>query len=292
MRARKIVREQLITVSSEDWVDHSRGVFVDGDVAWVPVKPHEPCDAEVRKRSPYTGKGYYMVGDVAVIHGNKPSGAALDAIIGFRHPRGIVWIESLHGVTRTPHTEILWGTAGEVRHKESGYTYHLDPQKVMFSMGNRNEKMRIADLIRTGTGNERVADMFAGIGYFTIPMAGAGAHVHAMEINPVAFGYLEQNIRENGFTDWVTATPGDCRVSLTDIYDRIVMGHFDAVTMVADALRHVRTGSILHVHSIGPAEDRIREQIESAGFSGTIQVHRVKKYRPHAWHVVQDVTIT
>ncbi|MDD4137480.1 MAG: SAM-dependent methyltransferase, partial [Methanoregula sp.] len=89
-----------------------------------------------------------------------------------------------------PRTELLWGTAGEVRHRESGYTYILDPQNVMFSMGNRNEKTRIARLIRAGSGNERVADMFAGIGYFTIPMAGAGARVHAMEINPVAFGYL------------------------------------------------------------------------------------------------------
>lgn len=292
MRARKIAKEQLSTVSGKDWVDPSRGVFVDGDIAWVPVKPNEPCDAEVRERSPYTGKGYYMVGDVAVIHGNRPSGAALDAIIGFRHPRGIVWIESLRDITRTPHTELLWGTAGEVCHKENGYTYILDPQKVMFSMGNRNEKMRIADLVRSGTGNERVADMFAGIGYFTIPMAGAGAQVHAMEINPVAFGYLEQNIRENGFTDRITATLGDCRKSLTGTYDRIVMGHFDAVAMVADALRHVKHGSTLHVHSIGPAEEPIREQLEGAGFSGTIQVHKVKKYRPHAWHVVQDVTIT
>ncbi|MDD1693910.1 MAG: SAM-dependent methyltransferase [Methanoregula sp.] len=292
MRARKIAKGQLSSVSNENWVDHSRGVFVDGDVAWVPVKSHEPCDAEIPERLPYDGKGYFMVGDVAVIHGDKPSDAALEAIIAFRHPRGIVWIESLQDITRTPRTEILWGTAGEVHHKESGYTYHFDPQKVMFSMGNRNEKMRIANLIRDGTGNERIADMFAGIGYFTIPMAGAGARVHAMEINPVAFGYLEQNIRENGLTDRVTATLGDCRNSLTGIYDRIVMGHFDAVPVIAAALMHVRSGSILHVHSIGPAEDQIREQIESTGFSGTILVHKVKKYRPHAWHVVQDVTIT
>ncbi|MDD4137481.1 MAG: hypothetical protein PHT99_06260 [Methanoregula sp.] len=87
-------------------------------------------------------------------------------------------------------------------------------------------------------------------------------------------------------------TLGDCRTTMTGIYDRIVMGHFDAVTMLDPALDHVHRGSILHVHSIGPAEEQIRACVESTGFSATIQVHKVKKYRPHAWHVVQDVIIS
>jgi len=291
MRARKIATENLWKIENAEWVDRSRSPYVEGNVAWVPVKPHEPCDAEIRERSRYSGKGYYMVGDVAVIHGNKPSPPEIEEMLRFRHPRGIVWIEALLDLTRTPRTELLWGTAGEVQHRENGYTYILDPQKVMFSMGNRNEKSRMAGLIHAGSERERVADMFAGIGYFTIPMAGAGARVHAMEINPVAFGYLEQNIKKNGFSDRITATFGDCRTTLNGTYNRIVMGHFDAITMLPEALGHVQPGSILHVHSIGPAEDRIRACVEGAGFSSTIQVHKVKKYRPHAWHVVQDVTI-
>jgi tRNA wybutosine-synthesizing protein 2 len=292
MRARKVSRADLTRGGDDAWVDRSRSPFVEGDFAWVPVRPGLPYDEEIRERRRYAGRGYFIIGDVAVIHGVRPAPEEIEEIIRFRHPRGIVWIESLHDITRTPKTEILWGTAGEVRHKESGYTYILDPQKVMFSMGNRNEKMRIARLIRNGSGNERVADMFAGIGYFTIPMAGAGATVHAMEINPVAFGYLERNIRKNRLSDKVSATPGDCRTSLTGTYDRIVMGHFDAVTMLPDALEHVKAESILHVHSIGPAEEQIRSIVRGTGFSASIEVHKVKKYRPHAWHVVHDVTLS
>jgi tRNA wybutosine-synthesizing protein 2 len=59
--------------------------------------------------------------------------------------------------------------------------------------------------------------------------------------------------------------------------------------MLPDALRHAEPGSVLHVHSIGPVEELVREHVESAGFSATIHVHKVKKYRPHAWHMVQDV---
>jgi tRNA wybutosine-synthesizing protein 2 len=149
----------------------------------------------------------------------------------------------------------------------------------------------MAGLIRAGTGTERVADMFAGVGYFTIPMAGAGATVHAMEINPVAADYLRRNAAENQLADRITISPGDCRDNLTMMYDRIVMGHFDAPAMLPHALGHVRPGSVIHVHTIGAQEEVIRDLVKGAGFSCGIMVHKVKKYRPHAWHVVHDVTI-
>jgi len=291
MRARKISRDQLKTIRCEEWVDQSRSLFVNGDECWVPVREGMPCDREIDRQPRYAGRGFYMIGDVAVIHGARPAPEQVNEIIRFRTPRGVLWIESLNEVTRTPRAEILFGTAGEVHHRESGYTFVLDPGKVMFSQGNRTEKMRIAGLIRAGPGNERVADMFAGIGYFSIPAAGAGARVHAMEINPVAFTYLERNIRENHFSGLIEATPGDCRDLLTGTYDRILMGHFDAITRFPYALQHAKTGSTIHLHSIGPVEGQIRAALESAGFSATIQVHKVKKYRPHAWHVVQDVSI-
>jgi tRNA wybutosine-synthesizing protein 2 len=233
-----------------------------------------------------------MTGDVAVVHGDRPSPDEIDGIVRFRHPRGIVWIAALSDVTRTPQTELLYGSAGEVRHQENGFTYIFDPQKVMFSMGNRNEKMRIGRLIQAGSGHERVADMFAGIGYFTIPMASAGAHVHAMEINELAFRYLEQNIAENHLSGRITTALGDSRALLSGSYNRIVMGHFDAVTMLPEALAHAEQGTVLHIHSIGPLENEILLAVQSAGFSATIRVHKVKKYRPHVWHVVQDVTLS
>jgi tRNA wybutosine-synthesizing protein 2 len=232
-----------------------------------------------------------MIGDVAVIRGKKPCREEVDEIVGFRHPRGVLWIESLHGATRIPRTHILWGDAGEVEHHENGHIYFLDPGKVMFAQGNRNEKMRIAHLVRMSTTAERVADMFAGIGYFTIPIAGSGARVHAMEINPVAFEYLTRNICENGLAGRVNGSLGDCRDLLNGTYDRIVMGHFNAISMLPSALLHVHEGSIIHLHSIGPVESQIKELVEGAGFSASINVHKVKKYRPHAWHMVQDVII-
>lgn len=291
MRVRAVVKDKLSEISTEEWVDNTRRSYIEGEIAWVPVRNEEACEREILPRSRYTGKGFFMIGDIAVIHGKKPSRMEVDEIVGFRHPRGVLWRESLQGAERIPETLLLWGETGEVQHHENGYTYYLDPGKVMFAQGNRNEKMRMAQLVCDSQVTERVADMYAGIGYFAIPMAGSGADVHAMEINPVAFGYLNRNIIENGLAPRIISSLGDCRILLSGIYDRIVMGHFESISMLPSALLHVREGSTLHVHSIGIATDTIREYVEGAGFSASIDVHRVKKYRPHAWHVVQDVTI-
>ena len=70
------------------------------------------------------------------------------------------------------------------------------------------------------------------------------------------------------------------------------MGHFNAIAMLPSALEHAHEGTVIHLHSIGTMEETIRDTVESAGFSATIHVHKVKKYRPHALHMVQDVIIS
>ena len=292
MKARAVSKARLPEISGEDWIDRSRSPYAEGETVWVPVREGQAYTRELPERCRYAGRGFFMLGNVAVCHGKRPRKEELDEMISFRHPEGILWIEALEDVTRTPRTEVLWGDVGEVCHHENGYVYFLNPREVMFAQGNRNEKQRMARLIRDGTPGARVADMFAGIGYFTIPMAGSGAPVHAMEINPVAFGYLVRNIAANHLTAQVHPALGDCRELLEGEYDRIVMGYFDAIRMLPEVMSHVHSGSVIHVHSIGNMEPAIMDSVKEAGFSATIVVHTVKKYRPHEWHLVHDVTLS
>ena len=289
MRARKVPAAALAGLLDAAWGDRTRRPYVRDGTAWVPVREGYPADEDLPEREGYRGRGYYLVGDIAVLHGDAPSEEELAAIVRHCRPRGVVRVKGFSGAMRVPDTEVLYGTTGEVRHREQGYTFILDPTRVMFAQGNRVEKARIASLIRPG---ERVADMFAGIGYFSIPAASSGAWVHAMEINPTAFEYLQRNIMANHVADRATAEVGDCRDLLSGVYDRILMGHFDAPSMLADALAHVRSGSVLHVHSIGDAASAIRDAVAEAGFAAAVTSRRVKKYGPHAWHMVQDVTIS
>ena len=229
-----------------------------------------------------------MIGDVAVVRGRRPTAEELEHIVSWRRPRGVVWIRSVNGEERIPDSELVYGSAGEVIHREQGFMFVLDPSRVMFSQGNRDEKVRMAALARPG---ERVADMFAGIGYFSIPMASTGAFVHAMEINPVAYGYLVKNISLNHLEAFLNPECGDCRSLLSGEYDRIVMGHFSSGDMIPEALQHVHPGSEMHIHSSGKVPPDIRGAIKQAGYDPTIRTRTVKKTGPGTWHFVQDVVL-
>ncbi len=287
-RIREVPLEQLSSAAESDWADRSRRAFVTGTTAYVPVREGYTSTGDLPTRHPYVGRGYQMIGPIAVVRGKRPSPEEVQQIVDWQHPRGVLWICSHSGVCRTPVTEVMYGSTGDVIHRESGISFWIDPSAVMFSQGNRTEKMRIATLTRSG---ERVADMYAGIGYFTLPVARAGGTVHAMEINPVAFRYLQKNIVQNDLSDRVEAGCGDCRDLLSGVYDRVIMGHFDSVHALSHALSHVGPGSVLHVHSSGHQPPNITGQLKAADFEARISVRAVKKTAPHCWHFVQDVTL-
>ncbi|MCU0632985.1 MAG: SAM-dependent methyltransferase [Methanolinea sp.] len=288
MKVREVPVGDLRSLEGADWVDRKKRPYIEGGTAYVPVTEGFFSTTTIPPRRIYQGRGYSMMGDVAVFHGRRPDDEEVRALIEWRRPAGVLWVQSCEGVTRTPRTEVLAGAVHEVRHRECGITYFLDPSRIMFAVGNRTEKERISALTRPG---ERVADMYAGIGYFTLPAALAGARVHAMEIHPLAFSYLEQNIRENGVSRQVTADLGDCRDYLNGTYDRILMGHFSSLDRLSDALAHAGPGTVLHVHSAGAGKDAISRFLEEREVNARVETHRVKKLAPHTWHYVQDVTL-
>lgn len=292
MRARKILLDSLGAAMADEWVDRTRRPYVSEDTAYVPVKEGFPADTELDERRAYTGRGYQMIGDIAIFHGRRPDEDDLERLIEWKKPRAILHIRNYTDIMRLPQSETLYGEPGEVLHREEGCSFRLDPSKVMFAQGNREEKKRMAEFVRETPGRRRVADMFAGIGYFTIPMAKAGASVHAMEINPVSFGYLKDNIGENGVCENVIAENGDCRDLLKGEYDRAVMGHFDAPAMLGDILPHMKRGGTVHLHGIdGAGNEKITNIAGEYGFSAEINLRRVKKYSPGSWHTVQDVRL-
>jgi tRNA wybutosine-synthesizing protein 2 len=288
MRVRRVQKEHLGMSVQAAWCDPDRRPYVEGELAYIPVRDGYLWDLELPKRELYGGRGYQVLGDQVVFHGLRPTTEEVEAVVRWARPLGVLWIESLTGETRTPETELLWGERGEVCHHENGCRYWLDPSRIMFAMGNRQERARMGAVVREG---ERAGDLCAGIGYFTIPMARAGAYVHAIELNPPAYAYLLRSLTANRVEDRVQAVCGDCRTHLSGFYDRLVIGHFDMLSFLPTALAHVREGSTLHLHSLDSRGDAIRGVVETAGFSPTMEIHRVKKYAPGQWHVVWDVTL-
>ncbi|WP_342678056.1 class I SAM-dependent methyltransferase [Methanofollis sp. UBA420] len=288
MRVRKVSPGELATAVREAWADPCHRPYVEGGVAYVPVRDGWPADLDLTERQPYRGRPFQMIGDTAVLHGARPTPAEVEEILAWRRPACVLYLRTIDGVKRLPGVEVLHGDPHPVCHHENGLRYWLNPAEVMFAQGNLEERARMGRAVRPG---ERVADMFAGIGYFTLPMAAAGASVHALEINPVSFGYLRRNVEENGLDRRVRPECGDCRDLLFGTYDRIVMGHFEAPSFLPDALAHAGPGTVLHLHALGDAGAAIDTATAAAGFSASVATRKVKKYGPHIWHVVHDVVL-
>ncbi|XP_048369627.1 tRNA wybutosine-synthesizing protein 2 homolog isoform X3 [Sphaerodactylus townsendi] len=111
---------------------------------------------------------------------------------------------------RSPTVTLLLGKDGWVEQMDNGIWYRFDVTRCMLSAGNITEKLRIASLHCAG---EVVVDLYAGIGYFTLPYlvhAGA-AFVHACEWNPHAVEALQQNLQLNGVHHRCRIHQGDNR---------------------------------------------------------------------------------
>ncbi|XP_039975328.1 tRNA wybutosine-synthesizing protein 2 homolog isoform X2 [Xiphias gladius] len=152
---------------------------------------------------------------------------------------------------RSPVVTMLLGENSWVRHVDNGISYEFDVTKCMFSAGNITEKLRVAGFDCRG---ETVVDLYAGIGYFTVPyLVHAGAsHVHACEWNPDAVEALQKNLAENSVSDRCTIHQGDNRqLQLCDIADRVNLGLIPSSEdgwPVACRLLKRTTGGILHIH--------------------------------------------
>lgn len=213
--------------------------------------------------------------------------------------------EGISGEHREPSVRVVAGAGDtETVHTEHGTKYALDLARVMFSPGNKRERARMGEVVGE---NERVFDMFAGIGYFALPMARAGAHVTAVERNPVAFQYLLENAVLNGVEERIDAYRADCREIETEA-DRIVMGYYDAseprsesegYEYLDSALRALRDGGVLYMHEATPEAElwerpvsRLRDSAANAGREiELLDRRRVKSHSEGVSHIVIDARI-
>ncbi len=204
----------------------------------------------------------------------------------------------IHGPLRTPDVRVLWGDGTDTVHIEAGVRYSLDVARVMFSPGNIVERMGIADRVRPGS---VVVDLFAGIGYFALPIAvrRKDAHVHACELNPVSFSYLVRNIRLNRVSN-VVPLLGDCRkIAPRGLADWVLMGHFDAREYLDVAFSVLRGKGTILYHELCPKEqypDAMTRRLAAAARANwrdvvTIRTRIVKSFAPGILHVAAELEV-
>jgi tRNA (guanine37-N1)-methyltransferase len=115
-------------------------------------------------------------------------------------------VAKVTGDDRTAGYEILAGTSTVTLHHEFGFSYRLDVSRVFFNTRLAYERMRVATQVTCG---ERVLVPFCGAGPFAIPAAAKGAQVVAVEQNPDAYFWLEENVSLNKVRKNITTINGD-----------------------------------------------------------------------------------
>lgn len=206
------------------------------------------------------------------------------------------------GLFRVPDVELIWGNKDtETTHYENGIRFRLDPIKIMFSSGNIDERIRMATI---SNNSEIVVDMFAGIGYFSIPLAvqSRPKRVFSCEINPDAYAYLERNIVLNHVTDIIEPIMGDNQiVAPKGVADRVIMGYFgETKSYLHTAISCLKKkGGIIHYHDVFQDEkvpekvmkDVARELYSECSDMTLEHVKRVKSIAPGNAHYVFDLRV-
>ena len=209
------------------------------------------------------------------------------------------------------------------RHVENGVVYSFDVGRIMFSSGNTTERVHMG---AATTEDEVVVDMFAGIGYFTLPVLKKGGRVVALEKNPDSVRFLKRNVVLNKIpAARVVVIEGDNReVGSEHLHTaaRVSMGYFNGqedaapfLPRAVDFLDLTGTAPTLHYHYLStkvavhstvqdhfrtylphvpcfaPDDEEDAATAESRLTARIRCVRKVKSYRPQVYHFVADVIL-
>jgi len=212
------------------------------------------------------------------------------------------------GKFREPQISVIAGSDDTVTtHIESGCKYRFDIRKVMFAKGNVVERTRIAKQVKDG---EVIVDMFAGLGYFSVPIGvlSKPEKVYSIELNPVSYGFLCENLKINHIHN-IEAINGDCREEVDKLVsegvkaDRVLMGYLPPPKEFLDwVFKIIKKGGVLHYEDIVRVEkeeedfERVKKDIvevaEKFGFGVELLLARkVKSYGPKTEHWVFDFRV-
>ncbi|WP_297474728.1 class I SAM-dependent methyltransferase family protein [Thermococcus sp.] len=256
------------------------------------------------KVKPLLPSSFDIIGDIAIIELPEelmPYGRAIgEAILKVhRHIKAVFAkggkVEGEYRVRELVHL------AGENRtetiHRENGIRLKLDVAKVYFSPRLATERMRVFEKTRP---REVVFDMFAGVGPYSILLAKKAGLVFAVDLNPWAVRYLEENVHLNK-TNNVIPVLGDVRRVAGKIKaDHVIMNlpKF-ADRFLREAMLSVKPGGVVHYYGFGPEEDlfsehekKIKAVARELGLNVEfLERRKVRPYAPRQFNIAIDFRV-
>lgn len=254
-----------------------------------------------------------LYGDVLILHHSPKNLDQLQALF----PQAKLFLlltRTKNDGLRTPEVQVVWqdpSYCGHASTRQNGILYTWDPLHTMFCSGNITEKLRMAKMNMM---NERVLDLYAGIGYWTLIMLkyGKAKEVHACDWNPKSIEYLVKNVELNGMSrEGCVIFQGDNRTfNKPNYFDRVVLGllpsSMDGLPVAIKSIRkeigvnvhlhfhqNVREGQDFETELLNEIHRLLTENsIEMCWDVRIIHRERVKSFAPRVYHWVFDIAMT
>lgn len=200
---------------------------------------------------------------------------------------------------RTFPMELLAGEKDynvEVNHSSCKFRFNFEEVYWNSRLQTMHDKM-IA-LCNTG---ETIADMFAGVGPFSIPLAKKKCIVYANDLNPASFKYLVQNAKLNKVTDYHFEYNMDGRDFIKCLHEKKIVFNHVIMNLPSTSIEFLdvfkeldwnyfgETQMNIHCYSFTNSEDHIKdltERIEAVlGENRMInpKFDRIRNVSPKKW---------
>lgn len=306
------IRQELI---ANNLISNDYSIISEGDFILIPVKSdyrdYEIVERDAEKRPPqYTTlknaledvlseeqlddltTSFDIIGDIAVVEipeslqsREKEIGNALLKV----HNNVRCVFKKLGAMQGEYRIRKLQHIAGENRtettHREHGVDMKLDLSKVYFSIRLSHERGRIAELVKPG---ERILVLFAGVGPFALVIAKKhpDCEITAVELNPEAVKYMEENIKMNKCN--ILAVQKDAKHFNGKNFDRVLMPlPHSAHEFLEVAIKAVKPGGIIHYYSIVGSDNPEENAMKDIPSSLKLISSRIA--RPYSADLVQVV---
>ena len=254
-----------------------------------------------------------IVGDIAIIR--KPPDIDIDLlkVLGGELLKRLPYVKSVWAAV-TPvkgsyRVRKYVHLAGEERsttmYRELGCKFKIDIKSVYISPVLSYEHSRIASIVQDG---EFVINMFAGAGLFSIIIAKKGKplKVVSIDINPIAYKLMVENVRLNkveGIVEPVLGDAGEVIKRFEWMADRVLMPLPElAIKYLPKAVNSLRRSGIIHVYDfvtamsrregINEARLRYSQVLRELGVRHEVLFSRVvRSVGPRYYQVVLDIRI-
>lgn len=229
------------------------------------------------------------IGGIAVMQENDTEGAA--GILASRPSIHTVLypVSAVSGRYRTREFIVLAGeNTTRTEYTEYNLTYTIDLATAYFSARLALERQRIHAMMRKG---ERVLDMFAGVGPFSIALADQASVVYACDINPAAVLLMQKNIARNRRTNIipVLADATTLPAILPPLFDRVIMNlPLSGSLFLTCAYQLCCPGGVIHWYVLVSEKGEHIAEIKQLG-ARNVSERMVRSYSAGRFHTVYDI---